>query len=241
MPTATFRPGSQPSLIAALLLLLAHQSGCSTDEPGLDLRTIDRRKLSFSEFTQQYAKTSRPVVIEQGAKDWPALGWDLERLTSLCGKRPLQQACDDNDNRVMRFNRSAYGEIWAGLSPVDLEQQGLVTVADLIAAMKRGQSLYLHDQCIDVLCPVLLEYLRSPQHFPVHLLQQTPLGWSRNQHSCESDYGHPAQPSLFIGNKGTQSGMHADPEAARFWMAVIKVISPGFAHYSFNHLSYSGG
>jgi len=46
-------------------------------------------------------------------------------------------------------------------------------------------------------------------------------------HGCESEVGGPGHPSIFIGGSGTQSGIHSDTYASRFWMAVLK----GKKHY----------
>lgn len=41
-------------------------------------------------------------------------------------------------------------------------------------------------------------------------------------HQCKSDHGGPGHPSLFLGPAGSQSGLHADSVASRFWMAVFQ-------------------
>jgi len=49
--------------------------------------------------------------------------------------------------------------------------------------------------------------------FPPHL---------RPRHNCKSKNGHSSHPSIFIGLEGTQTGLHTDARASRFWMAVLR-------------------
>jgi len=82
-----------------------------------------------------------------------------------------------------------------------------------------GSELYLHDKSIDVLCPALLDELRVPRFFRTDYQLQVPL-YLRNRHSCPSKLKM-SHPSLFLGGKGTQSGLHADSRGSRFWMALL--------------------
>jgi hypothetical protein len=49
--------------------------------------TVDRRsQLSVSDFISRYEETNLPVVLTDGAKDWPALRkWSVQRLRSVLG------------------------------------------------------------------------------------------------------------------------------------------------------------
>lgn len=210
-------------MMKAALLLLMHEMICVAG-----MRTVPvpvRQNISFKEFHDDFLRTSTPVVIRGSMSAWPAVSkWNHEYLAARCGQEPLTRACDEHDNQVKVFNRSLTGDSWGALQKVNLTENKLSTVADLVAAQTAGDgsNLYLHDQCIDILCPGLFEDIRNPKYFPVDYLQQMPVGF-RNTHGCHtSKIGRPGHPSLFVGPGGSQSGLHADTSATRFWMAVIK-------------------
>lgn len=204
---------------------------------------------SLSQFRKAHLSKSTPAVVSGALGSWPALQWGDafdDNLVRVCGDRPLLSECDGNTG-IVQFDRTYVGTSWAALA--DVEKLNLTTVRDLLHAFRhdstvevqrgaavadavapetqraRASSLYLWDKSIDVLCPRLLDQLRVPRYFPVDYTQQCATAWARmHRHLCSdnSRTGAAGHPAIFIGPAGTGSGLHADSEASRFWMVVLK-------------------
>ena len=111
-----------------------------------------------------------------------------------------------------------------------------------------GSDLYLHDAPLEIYCPALLAKLRAPKcarrlshsprwrghhlapsraftralrYFPVDFRQQMGPQADNGDAPCSSSRRH-AHPSLFLGPARTQSGLHRDSMATRFWMGVLQ-------------------
>jgi len=204
-----------------VLIVLLSAITIVTSESGPEIVQIRRvNDISFSAFREQFSRTSTPVVISGAMADWPAMAWTENSIRRKCGGKPLVRECDNNDNHVRTYNASLFRDAWGSMKEVNLTELRLNSLNDLLDAQQDGQPLYLHDQSIDILCPALLEELRVPRYFPVDYMTQLPPDL-RQQHGCESEHGAPGHPSIFIGPAGTQSGLHTDAYASRFWMAVI--------------------
>ena len=179
-----------------------------------------RQGLTLPQFEREYLATSQPVVLTDALRGWPAIEWSLDHIEARCGGRPLVPRCHDGRRvheypmRLRRFNRSLVGREWAGMQELSPAEAGVETVGELVRRLRSadGDGLYLHDQSIGSLCPVLLEDVRAPRWFPVDLKLQVP---ALNQ--CD-----PLHPSIFVGRNGTRSGLHVDSDATRFWMVVLR-------------------
>lgn len=194
--------------------------------------------IAFATFRDRYLSRSRPVIIANGTAKWPAHGWSAADVAKLCGEETIQSECDPSG--VLTYDVIARSITWAGLSEVSGD--GISTVSQLVALQNasggtielldartetmrtvRHNELYLHDKSIDTLCPALLDAVRVPRFFPVDHMQQIGAAWARHgTHKCAtSRTGHSRHPSLFLGPAQSRSGLHADGQASRFWMAVL--------------------
>jgi hypothetical protein len=93
------------------------------DIPAREILPVPRiRRPEQEEFEHEYARRSRPVVIERGASDWPAIGnWPAERLVRECGNRlPLVTRYVGNSTaaaRQFRMRVSDYIPLVCGSRP----------------------------------------------------------------------------------------------------------------------------
>ena len=179
-----------------------------------------RHGLSVSQFEREHLATSQPVVLADALRGWPAIEWSLDHIEARCGQRPLVPRCHDGRReheypaRLRRFNDSLIGHEWVAMQELSPAEAGVETVGELVRRLRSadGDGLYLHDQSIGSLCPLLLDDVRAPRWFPVDLKLQVP---ALNQ--CD-----PLHPSIFVGRDGTRSGFHVDSDATRFWMVVLR-------------------
>lgn len=192
-------------------------------------RKIPRRKrLAVSSFVRDFSRTSTPVIISGAMAGWPT--WQEDHVAARCGTERLVQssplAGQAETSSVLVHEAGLRGDSWAAmreLNASELRGRGLLTLANLLHAQRNGEPLYLHDESIERLCPRLLGDLRAPKYFPVDYRLQTGALHAREQprrRAHPSANGRWAHPSLFVGPAGTQSGLHADSQSSRSWMAV---------------------
>jgi hypothetical protein len=192
-----------------------------------NLRGIPQRhNISYAEFRDEFGEPGVPVVISGAVSHWPAAQWTLElsRIRQRCGSEPVARECNGGTNAIKFYNASLVGDQWGALQYANLtEDRSISSLDDLLdrQLQKAGRRLYLHDQSIDILCPSLLDDVRAPRYFPHDYLMQV-ASPHRMAHNCASEHGGPGHPSIFLGPGGTQSGLHADAAASRFWMAVFQ-------------------
>ena len=203
----------------ACLSFYVFARACSSPHPNLTPIPV-RENISYIEFYTDYASKSLPVIISGATLHWPAHQWSTDYISALCGKQPISRECDEWDNQVKVWNQSLVGDEWGALQTVNLTTESITILDDVLNQQKAGKPLYLHDQSIDILCPALFDDIRVPRYFPTDYMSQMPKPY-RMVHGCKSDHGNPGHPSLFMGPGGSQSGLHADTIASRFWMAVL--------------------
>ena len=93
---------------------------------------------------------------------------------------------------------------WANLQDVKVQ-----TVHDFLD--QTSSQNYLFDWSLPLNAPKLAADFKIPQYFSHNLLMKTPLG------SLYRD----SWPSLFIGPRGTKSGLHIDAFGSHFWMYLV--------------------
>ena len=195
-------------------------------EPIAAWETIDRIELSDlskQDFQRRYAGAGRPVIITGLVRRMFAKGvWTRERLRAELGSKT-----------VVPRHRVPQSPDWASL-----EDAPASTVSSFLDAMgkERGADLgqscsgeshsqdprtrkassavqsYLFDWNLPDNAPELCSELSIPAYFADDLLQQLPEGAMYRD----------AWPSLFVGPRGTRSGLHIDAFGSNFWMAVLE-------------------
>jgi len=154
------------------------------------------KDLDMHTFHKKYAN-KLPVVMELD-KDQGAFSWTFSSLSKTCAgaHTPI-------------FKRATLGQ-WAQLSP-----KGNVPFPEFIAPYLPGagprptphEMNYALEMWIKFECPSLLDDFTIPKWFTEDLLAL--VGPSED-----------AWPSLIVGAKGTQSGMHIDNNYLPFWLAL---------------------
>jgi len=210
-------------------------------------RVAREANLSYEAFQRAYAATGTPVVLVGALERWPLRpGANASRdIESLCGARPLYPTCAVDGRRhggSVKVRSDTRGAAWGSMSEVPPTSL-LTTLADLMGAqasadsrrqyaaaagprraqgsLHNGSELYLHDAPIDLLCPELLSRLRAPKFFPTDYRLHggsAPAGAPCAEHAR---HGAEPHPSLFIAPASSETGLHRDSEASRFWMAVL--------------------
>ena len=127
----------------------------------------------------------------------------LERLIEACG-----------DERIdLKFKGDEH--TWAGLSDAD----DFCTLREFIESFSTNETMrkyYLHDWTLPEACPLILglesnfdEFI-MPKFFAGDYFQRMPYNTYEN-----------SWPSLFIGAKGTESGVHVDSGGTNFWLHLV--------------------
>mmetsp|Transcript_46767 Transcript_46767/g.146643 ORF Transcript_46767/g.146643 Transcript_46767/m.146643 type:complete len:307 (-) Transcript_46767:521-1441(-) len=160
-----------------------------SEEP-LVLQNIERRdgtKLGYIEFMSEYADKGVPVILtglfEAGM--FVRGAWSFDRLQEELGNKlivPRRRVEDSPD--------------WAHLE--DSQQTSLSEFLEKISASSCED--YIFDWNLPGNAPDLVDELRIPKFFSGDLLQHLP----------EGSLYREAWPSLFIGPKGSRSGLHID-------------------------------
>jgi len=148
---------------------------------------------------RNFAFQKHPVVLKKmGNIIFGGQPWDLGLIKRVCGAANVTPAV---------FSPTA--KTWAKLVDAGNAQ---TTLAQFIEKEATNSQLYLHDWSIPQNCPELLNSFVVPKFFSGDKLLRVPeelpfaLDW----------------PSLFIGAKGTQSGLHVDAFGTSFWMYLLK-------------------
>jgi hypothetical protein len=185
-----------------------------------DIDRIDASDLSTADFQRRFADKGRPVIISGLVPRMFSAGvWTRERLRTELGAKTF----------VPRL-RVPQSPDWASL-----EDAPALTVSAFLDTMSsEGRSEdhrsaqgpneiltqtpgcapkgYLFDWNLPDNAPNLCSEISIPAYFADDLLQQLPEGAMYRD----------AWPSLFVGPRGTRSGLHIDAFGSNFWMAVLE-------------------
>ena len=130
--------------------------------------------------------------------------WTFDRIKEYCGDLIVP----------LNYKNKSLDSGWSGIE--GMTEDSLDDFIDQVQdpSIEKGwpdslNDLYLHDWSVSINCPDFLQDYVVPKYFSLDKLQQTTEG---------SDHW----PSLFIGNKGTASGLHADWAATAAWMGLLK-------------------
>lgn len=166
--------------------------------------TVDRRvakELSYEEFLRKYAAKGVPVILTNISLFKTPL--TLDRLVEVCGNKRVDLAFKDGEH------------IWAGLS----EAPDFGSLEEFLTGFSTNETLrkyYLHDWSLTTECPEILGLHTSfdefimPKFFAGDYFQRMPYNEYEN-----------SWPSLFVGAKGTGSGVHVDNGGTNFWLYLI--------------------
>ena len=191
------------------------QEGTIIDLPVL--ATSRACALSFDEFNRTYAYARKPVIITDYI-DRMLPGHEIQqRFTKKQLAQPRPRGCGDVHAPLFLFDPDL--KAWAGMAEGSHKR-----LDRWLAAFENGESearsLYLHDWSISGYCPWILENFTIPKYFARDLLQRLspPLdAVAEQQLSYRDDW-----PSLFIGAKGSKSGVHVDAFESHFWMLLLE-------------------
>ena len=172
---------------------------------------IERRsKLSFEEFNRSYASARKPVIITDymGVMFGGQPPWTRSQIAE-----PPPRGCGTVRAPLFRFEPGFKG--WAGM-----QEAGQQRIDGWLAAFEAGEpwarELYLHDWSLSGHCPWLLGNVTMAKYFARDLLQQLP-------ENPQAPLGYRDDwPSLFIGAKGSRSGVHIDSLESHFWMLLLE-------------------
>ena len=130
--------------------------------------------------------------------------WTFDRIKEYCGDLIVP----------LNYKNKSLDSGWSGIE--GMTEDSLDDFIDQVQdpSIEKGwpdslNDLYLLDWSLPVNCPDFLKDYVIPKYFSLDYLQQTTEG----SHQW---------PSLFIGNKGTASGLHADFSASAAWMGLLK-------------------
>ena len=170
---------------------------------------VDAATLTKDLFFHRYASAGVPVIITGLLpKMFPKGVWTRERLKEELGSKT-----------IVPRHRVPQSPDWASL-----EDAPATTIAAFLDAMETGkqsvaedkhttpESTYLFDWNLPDNAAELCSELSIPIYFEDDLLQLLP----------EGAMYHNAWPSLFVGPRGTRSGLHVDAFGSNFWMAVLE-------------------
>eukprot|EP00931_Biecheleriopsis_adriatica_P089136 TRINITY_DN63312_c0_g1_i1.p1 TRINITY_DN63312_c0_g1~~TRINITY_DN63312_c0_g1_i1.p1 ORF type:complete len:399 (-),score=38.92 TRINITY_DN63312_c0_g1_i1:89-1285(-) len=147
-------------------------------------------------FHQTYAN-QRPVVVT-GA--WPQDGWRLAEVQSKCPT-----------SRVRTFRYDHASKEWGGHTQVGVEKLSdyYATQFNSEPSQRPDPPLYGFEVCLKEECPILLETMMIPSYLTedaFHLMtNSTGMGW----------------PTMLLGPKGSQTGLHIDTHRLPFWIAIV--------------------
>ena len=163
------------------------------------------KNLTYEMFLNDYVLKRKPLIIK-GLVEVVANGktWGLEYFKSRCG-----------DMKVFPKHRvSGQQHVWAGM----INEFRGTSLRDFINSMeKKGQSPeatslpYVFDESLPVGCKKVTNQLTIPKYFVQNLgLMASKPGPYRGK-----------QPSIFVGPKGSTSGLHIDSLSSHFWQALF--------------------
>eukprot|EP00658_Telonema_sp_P-2_P050423 TRINITY_DN38462_c0_g1_i1.p1 TRINITY_DN38462_c0_g1~~TRINITY_DN38462_c0_g1_i1.p1 ORF type:complete len:298 (+),score=27.56 TRINITY_DN38462_c0_g1_i1:122-1015(+) len=190
--------------------------------PASSAREVPRvRGLTYAEFKRR-ASIGEPMVLEDAATDWPAMGWNSSFLSKACGNATFQPKVTQDGSGL-----------WASLrqegAAVQRPQQSALAVAErsirlatFLNELNQGECAhkprYLHDEAVCGFCPGLAQDFSILSYWSTNYL----LHVARYNAPCGmSEYAH-AWPVLFIGGEGTETRLHQDHLATPFWIALVR-------------------
>ena len=197
-----------------------------------EIKTVARKDgkekyLPLEEF-YELADTETPVLFKNMAGDFFGDGmppWDIPFIREICGKKAA---------KVFSYNKSHSATHWGGMIPWK-GKLALNTVLDMVFNSSRSPTAdgvpYLHDWTLPTQCSEILdEGLTIPQYFANDYLQLL-------------DHSSPYRdewPSLFVGPKHSQTGVHVDNLGSHAWLLLLS----GKKHWrtvrsNFSSLMYS--
>ena len=173
--------------------------------PQISPRPIRRvSKLSFERFFKEHAQARVPVIITDGAVP----RWTTNHVVELCGR---QQA-------ALKKQTVGSGS-WAKLESVDAEPGTPNTIAGFVDAIRDGRTngSYLFDLGIPKYCPALMTDFVVPKYFSQDFLKRMPpmAGGTMDRYWEQ-------WPALFLGPRGSGSGLHIDAIESHFYMALLE-------------------
>eukprot|EP00088_Acartia_fossae_P012019 TRINITY_DN16148_c0_g1_i2.p1 TRINITY_DN16148_c0_g1~~TRINITY_DN16148_c0_g1_i2.p1 ORF type:complete len:266 (-),score=30.96 TRINITY_DN16148_c0_g1_i2:69-827(-) len=140
-----------------------------------------------------FCAKKKPVVITNYASVISGPQWTLQHIKNVCGSKQVS----------LKAPRPHSSE-WAGL-----ENEPVTRVEDYLTALP--EHLYLFDWSLPLNAPELAKNFHVPEYFEDNLLTKTGPGAMYRD----------SWPSLFIGAKGTGSGLHVDAFGSHFYMYLI--------------------
>ncbi|XP_023323479.1 bifunctional arginine demethylase and lysyl-hydroxylase JMJD6 isoform X3 [Eurytemora carolleeae] len=158
----------------------------------LSVQRIPAADLSIEDFRVNYVAKRRGVIIT-GCPPPTSQPWTHDYIRSQAGesKVTVKSSCPESTE-------------WANLQDVKVQ-----TVHDFLD--QTSSQNYLFDWSLPLNAPKLAADFKIPQYFSHNLLMKTPLG------SLYRD----SWPSLFIGPRGTKSGLHIVAFGSHFWMYLV--------------------
>ena len=175
-------------------------------------------RLSAKEFTDTYARSETPVVFKSMWRDMFSEGvdsgaaaaaateyipWNITTFVKHCGDRGVKPAAYEKEEAPSR---------WGGMVPA-WGDDATMKLSEFVAL--NDTRAYLHDWALPTNCPELFEafpQFRIPRYFANDYVQSV-------EHTTRyrEDW-----PSLFVGPKGSQTGIHADSLGSPAWMLQLK-------------------
>eukprot|EP01064_Diplonema_japonicum_P008491 TRINITY_DN15959_c0_g1_i1.p1 TRINITY_DN15959_c0_g1~~TRINITY_DN15959_c0_g1_i1.p1 ORF type:complete len:480 (+),score=50.89 TRINITY_DN15959_c0_g1_i1:67-1506(+) len=146
------------------------------------------------EFIDEYAGKGVPVLFKDANITNSERKWGTNFWREKCGDRPVTPS---------RYNREKKNN-WAGMEP---HPNGTVPLSTYVENLANSDA-YLHDWALPVHCPEVLEGITIPKYFTNDYLQLASHGSKyRNE-----------WPSLFIGPKSSETGVHVDNLGSHAWL-----------------------
>eukprot|EP00735_Rhodelphis_limneticus_P009013 TRINITY_DN246_c0_g1::TRINITY_DN246_c0_g1_i1::g.1681::m.1681 TRINITY_DN246_c0_g1::TRINITY_DN246_c0_g1_i1::g.1681 ORF type:complete len:376 (-),score=-4.29,sp/Q08BY5/JMJD4_DANRE/27.55/5e-12,Cupin_8/PF13621.1/2.4e-19,JmjC/PF02373.17/2.7e+03,JmjC/PF02373.17/8.7e+02,JmjC/PF02373.17/0.00015 TRINITY_DN246_c0_g1_i1:435-1520(-) len=173
---------------------------------------VERRENPTIQEFWELAMVGKPVIIT-GLKN--AVTSDpsqfLNQIVSRCGnaEAPL-------------FRHDSRSQTWGGL-----EHAHTTTLKDVVAKFEASKQssqpfpFYLHDWSLPHYCPGILNDIHIPRYFGNDYLQRGKIRSHDTSHVTSVPFRND-WPSLFIGPRGTQSGLHVDSFGSNFWMMLLE-------------------
>jgi len=163
-----------------------------SDDLTLKIDRVKAAEISVEHFQSEYCSKRRAVIICQAESPTPS-PWTLNHIRSSCG-----------DARVAVKTPSSHSTEWANLEEAESKK-----VSAFIDQKIRDH--YLFDWSLPLNAPNLAKEFKVPKYFEDNILTAT---------SPDALYRQ-SWPSLFLGPKGTKSGLHIDAFGSHFWMYLI--------------------
>ena len=188
----------------------------STQGKWLEIDRVDAAKLSKAEFVQKYALPGVPVIITGLVAGIFAKGvWTRDRIRTELGEKtvvPRKRVARSPDWAALEDAPAVSIAAFLDLMQPPPDDAGVGAEKAVAGNALEAPSTYLFDWNLPGNAASMCAELRIPDYFADDFLQHLPDG------SMYKD----AWPSLFVGPRGTRSGLHVDAFGSNFWMAVME-------------------